>query len=210
MPVKPATSLPEAAALLEVAEQPTTKYRHIRYTLWKVTYGGQEYGSTDVQFQYDVWLPTAKDESVTIFRRYTGEVRAIDGLQPPLDRLVPDGDRGPVLWSTFCMATPCQEESLALPAGTTPAQKLRDASFALMSPYTTDAERAALYRRLAETPEIRFDNGKVSVEGSATEFTIDPTTGRVVGAENPVNISNRGNGNASVKVTYEWTDQRPS
>ncbi len=35
MPVAPATSLSEAAALLEVSQDPPAKYRHTRYQIWQ-------------------------------------------------------------------------------------------------------------------------------------------------------------------------------
>jgi hypothetical protein len=209
MPTKPATSLLEAATLLETAEQPTTGFQHSKYMVWQQIDGKDGWGITDVQFQYDAWMPVAKGETVLIYRRATGERRAVAGDQSPLDVLLEGGNRGPVLWSTFCTATPCQEESLTLPPNAkTPADKLFQASYALMSPFTTNKEKAAVYRQLAESPEIRWDNGKVSVEGGRTEFAVDPTTGRVSGAENPMVVY--AVGKVSITVTYDWVAQRPS
>jgi hypothetical protein len=209
MPTKPATSLLEAATLLETAEQPTTGFHHSKYVVWQQIDGKESWGVTDVQFQYDAWMPVAQGETVLIYRRATGERRAVAGGQAPLDDLIAEETRGPALWSTFCTAAPCQEESLTLPpSAMTPADKLFHSSYALMSPFTTNKEKAAIYRRLAESPEIRWDNGKVSVEGGQTEFTVDPTTGRVSGAENPMAVSPVRK--VSVTITYEWVAQRPS
>ncbi|MGW6934479.1 hypothetical protein ACWGE0_30775 [Lentzea sp. NPDC054927] len=208
LPVVPARSLLEAATMLETAEQPTSGFQHVKYVLWQQIDGRDGWGITDVQFQYDAWMPVGKGETVVIYRRPTGERRAIAGEQAPLDVLV-DGSRGPVLWLTFCAAAPCQEESLTLPPNaTTAADKLFRSSYALLSPFTTNKEKAAIYRMLAESPEIRWDNGKVSVEGGKTEFTIDPATGKVSGAEDPMVVS--GGGKLSIAITYDWVAQRPS
>ncbi|WP_434446127.1 hypothetical protein [Lentzea sp. E54] len=216
MPATPARSLAEAATLLETREKPVAKYQHITYRVWQVLsgemMGSSDYGVTSVEFEIDAWLPTAPGEMVVIYRRLTGERRAISGVQPP-----PDIEVGPLnvpaLWGSFCAATPCTEESLALPLSADPKQKLRDASPALLSPYTTDEEKAGLYRRLAESPGVRWDGGTVSVDGGLVRFTVDPATGRVTGMEElgpkdgrlPPDTVPR-----SVTVAYEWTDQRPS
>jgi hypothetical protein len=210
MPTRPATSLLEAADVLETAERPTGGFQHLKYVVWEQIDGKDGWGVTDVQFQYDAWMPVAKGETVLIYRRATGERRAVAGDQAPLDVLLEGGNRGPVLWSTFCTAAPCQEESLTLPPNAqTPSDKMRYSSYALMSPFTTNKEKADVYRKLAESPGIRFDNGKVSVEGERFEFTIDPATGRVSGAENPMTVYSNG-GKVSVTVTYDWVAQRPS
>lgn len=209
MPTIPATSLLEAATMLETADQPTTGFQHIKYLLWHRIDGRDGWGITDVQFQYDAWIPVTKGESVLVYRRATGERRPVGGDQAPLDVLLENGYRGPVLWSTFCAASPCQEESLTLPPNaTTPVQKLIQSSFALMSPFTTNKEKAAIYRRLAETPEIRWDNGKLTTDGTAMSFTVDPATGRISGAEDAAILN--GNGKLSVTISYEWVAQRPS
>lgn len=209
MPTTPATSLLEAATMLETTVPPASGFQHVKYVLWQRIDGRDGWGLTDVQFQYDAWMPAANGETVLIYRRATGERRDAGGPQAPFDVLVDEGNRGPVLWSTFCAATPCQEESLTLPPNArTPAEKLFQSSFALLSPFTTNKEKAAIYRRLAESPEIRWDNGKVSVEGGKVEFTIDPATGRVSGAEDPMVVY--GPGKLSIAITYDWVDQRPS
>lgn len=217
MPRTPAASLAEAATLLELAEKPTAKYQHITYRTQVVasaaTFGLAEPGTTLIGIEYDVWLPTAPDEMVVIFRREFGQRQALSGVQPRPEQTV-SAVNFPLLWSTFCAATPCKEESLATPLPADPRQKLLAASPRLLSPFTTNEEKAALYRTLAESPEIRWDNGRLSVEGSAVQFVIDPATGLVTGKEE-VRPDEPGPGNSSappqaVTITYEWTDQRPS
>lgn len=209
LPTIPATSLPEAAKMLETAEQPTSGFQHVKYLLWYRMDGRDGWGVTDVQFQYDAWMPVTKGEAVLIYRRATGERRPVSGDQAPLDVLLENGFRGPALWSTFCTAAPCQEESLTLPPNaTTPAQKLIQSSFALMSPFTRNEEKAAIYRRLAETPEIHWDNGTLTTDGTAMKFTIDPATGRISAAEDPAILNS--NGKLSVVISYDWVAQRPS
>ncbi|NKE60284.1 hypothetical protein FXN61_27185 [Lentzea sp. PSKA42] len=216
MPTAPATSLTEAATLLEVAEKPAAKYRHIRYLGWQ-TFAINDNGRTGVtaiEFEITVWLPTAPGEMVVIYRNFTGRRRAVSGFQPPPEEARPDSFRGPLLWGSFCAATPCKEDSLSLPLRTDPEQKLEDASSAMLSPFTTNEEKAALYRKLAESPEIRWDNGKVSAGGGRTQFTIDPVTGQVTGFEerkpSQENHMPEGMVTMTATITYEWTDQRPS
>lgn len=217
MPHAPATSLTEAAALLELAPKPTAKYRHIRYLVWQ-TYAianGAKFSAGALEFEIDVWLPVAPDEMVVIRRNFTGGRRQIAGEQWSVGDLKPaDGYRGPKLWGSFCAATPCKEDSLKLPLGTIPAKNLEIASSALLSPYTTNEEKAGLYRKLAESPEIRWDNGTVTADGSPYQFTIDPATGEVTGFEErrPTQENRLPSGVVTMSgtVTYEWTDQRPS
>jgi hypothetical protein len=217
MPTTPATSLQEAATMLEMAEKPTSKYQHITYRVSQVVSavsfdGTSGIGSTEVEFEYDVWLPTGPGEMVVIFRRDTGYRRAISGVQPPPGKTL-STERSPRLWDTFCAATPCREQSVATPLPADPKQRLQAASTQLISPFTTNEEKALLYRTLAQSPEIRWDNGKVSVEGGRFQFTVDPATGRVTGMEEvraadsglPEGVSPQ-----TVTITYEWTDQRPS
>lgn len=216
MPHAPATSLTEAASLLELG-QPTAKYRHIRYLVWQ-TYSianGAKFSAGALEYQIDVWLPVAPDEMVLIYRNFTGGRRQVAGEQWSLNDLQPpDGYRGPVLWGSFCAATPCKEDSLKLPLGTIPAKNLEIASSALLSPFTTNEEKAGLYRKLAESPEIRWDNGTVSTEGGQYRFTIDPATGEVSGFEErrPTQENRLPDGVVTMSgtITYEWTDQRPS
>ncbi|MFS8104403.1 hypothetical protein LFM09_45585 [Lentzea alba] len=216
LPTKPATSLQEAATLLEIGPKPTGRYQHITYRIWQVlpstAFGLSEIGTLQVEFEYNAWVPTAPGEMVVVYRRETGQRRPMSGAQPAPDKSVGQLSL-PRLWTTFCAATPCKEESLSTPLPADPKQKLAAAAHALLSPFTTNEERAALYRRLAESPEIRWDNGKVSAEGGRFLFTVDPATGRVSGMEEAdvagVTLVN-GTRPTSVTVTYEWTDQRPS
>ncbi|SER86028.1 hypothetical protein SAMN05216188_116153 [Lentzea xinjiangensis] len=217
MPTAPATSLQEAATLLELAPKPVAKYRHVTYTIWQtMSFGGIEGGpfsATALEFRIDAWVPTANGEMVVIYRRFTGNHRAVTGVQQNLDRIVPNDYNGPQLWGTFCTATPCRETSLALPLPVTPSRKLEGASSRLLSPYTTNEEKAATYRELAASPEVRWDNGTVTVDGGLTSFRIDPATGEVVGsAEAPPATSPLPPGVPllAVSVSSEWTDQRPS
>ncbi|WP_086661717.1 hypothetical protein [Lentzea kentuckyensis] len=217
LPTIPATSLLEAATMLETAEKPTAKYQHITYLLWEfmsgAAFGDPNYGSVAAEFRFDVWLPTAPGQTVVISRKLTGQRRMVGGNPPPADRTI-DLANIPDLWDSFCAATPCKEDSLAQPLPPDPAKKLKAASAALLSPFTTNEEKAALYRTLAQSPEIRWNDGKLSVDGSLTEFTIDPATGRVSGMRelNPWQNPSLPEGIVprSVTVTYEWTDQRPS
>jgi hypothetical protein len=217
MPHAPATSLREAASLLEIAEKPTAKYRHIKYLVWQTNTvtGGAQFSAAALEYEINVWLPTAPGEMVVIYRSFTGGRRHIAGIQWSLDDLKPADDyRGPVLWGSFCAATPCKEDSLKLPLGTIPAKMLETASSAMLSPFTTNEEKAGLYRKLAESPEIRWDNGTVSTDGGQNRFTIDPATGEVTGFEEyRPTVTNRLPANVvsmSGTITYEWTDQRPS
>ncbi|MEV6718590.1 hypothetical protein AB0M48_41860 [Lentzea sp. NPDC051208] len=213
LPVKPAASLQEAATMLEVAQRPAAKYRHVKYQVWQlVTDAEPPFDATSVKFEYDVWLPTAPDEMVLIYRRFTGEHRAVTGPQRPIKDI---GERtsGTILWNSFCSATPCQEESISKPLPVNDWEKLEAAAQALLSPFTTTEEKAGLYRRLAEGPAIRWDNGKVFAEGSRWMFRVDPATGELTGmdVEAPVDARLPGGTLAlSVTVTSEWTDQRPS
>ena len=77
-----------------------------------------------------------------------------------------------------------------------------------MSPFTKNEEKAAIYRRLAETPEIRWDNGTLTTDGTSMKVTIDPTTGRISAAEDPAILNSYGK--ASVTISYDWVAQRPS
>ncbi|GGU70903.1 hypothetical protein [Lentzea flava] len=216
MPSTPATSLAEAATLLELAEQPTARYQHITYRLREVataaSFGLDQVGWTLVELEYDVWLPTAKGETVFIFRRETGQRQPISGAQPRPEQKL-STISFPQLWTSFCAATPCKEESVSKPLPADPKQKLLAASPALLSPFTTNEEKAALYRVLAESPEIRWDNGRLSVDGNLLQFVIDPATGRVTGTEEVATASSqlpKGMPPQSMTITYEWTDQRPS
>jgi hypothetical protein len=217
MPRTPATSLAEAATLLELTEQPTAKYRHVKYVVWQtMTVKFPEnagFGATALQFQIDAWVPVAPGEMIVIYRKFTGQQRAVAGVQESLDHIMSMDYKGPPLWGTFCTTTPCKETSLALPLAVDPTRKLDDASSRLVSPYTTNEEKAATYRELAASPEVRWDNGKVSVEGGRTSFTIDPATGQVTGMAEARGADSGLPEDAAamtVDITYEWTDQRPS
>lgn len=213
MPVKPAASLAEAATLLEVAEQPTKKYRHVKYQVWQlVTHAEGPFDATSVKYEYDVWLPTAPGGMVVIYRRFTGEHRAVTGPQRPIED-IEERSSGTLLWNSFCAATPCQEETISKPLPVDDREKPEAAAQAMLSPYTTAEEKAGLYRRLAEGPAIRWDNGKVFAEGSRWAFRVDPATGEVTGMDVVAPVDTRlpdGTLALSVTVTYEWTDQRPS
>ncbi len=216
MPTTPAASLLDAATLLELAEKPTTRYQHITYKISEVmssrSFDTQTVGKLQVEFEYDAWVPTRPGEMVVVFRRESGQRQPISGVQPRPDQ-TPDLLTFPQLWKTFCAATPCKEDSVSVPLPADPAQKLQTAATQLLSPFTTNEEKAALYRVLAQSPEIRWDNGKVSVEGGPVQFTIDPATGRVAGMEGSIPASGslpQGLEPRTVTVTYEWTDQRPS
>ncbi|SDM19210.1 hypothetical protein SAMN04488074_11812 [Lentzea albidocapillata subsp. violacea] len=213
LPVKPAASLPEAATLLEVAEQPTAKYRRITYRIWQVMGVGEPYASSAIEFEFDVWLPTAADEMVVIYRRPTGAQRPVAGAQRPTSDFLMDSSRNPVLWKSFCASTPCKEETVGQPLSAEPGRRLDDAAAAMLSPFTTNEEKAALYRRIAESPQVRWDNGKVSADGGARLFLVDPATGQVTGMEERRSNDPRIPAHTvttSVAITYEWTDQRPS
>ncbi|MDT7787062.1 MAG: hypothetical protein QOF58_5481 [Pseudonocardiales bacterium] len=217
MPTAPATSLTDAATLLEIAPDPTAKYKHVKYLVWQTMTvgrpGTEVWGAAKLEFQIDVWLPTAPGGMVVINRRPTGEKQQITGIPVEESLMETSNYKGPALWGTFCTKTPCEETSLALPLRVDPEEKLESASSRLLSPYTTDEEKAATYRELAHSPEIRWNNGTVSVDGGRTTFTIDPATGQVTGsvetqpADSPLP---QGTPYITVDVSYEWTDQRPS
>ncbi|MEU0881570.1 hypothetical protein ABZ345_23400 [Lentzea sp. NPDC005914] len=216
MPTAPATSLGEAATLLELAENPPAKYRHIRYMVWQALSIGmpdsEEWAAAQVEYQIDVWLPTAKGGLISTSSKPTGGFRPIAGSKSWLNSVASPA-YGPVLWGTFCATTPCKEISLALPLTDIPKRKLENASSRLLSPYTTNEEKAATYRELAASPEIHWDNGKVSTDGGRTSFTIDPATGQVTGSvelKPEGSLLPDGTTYLEVTVTYEWTDQRLS
>ncbi|MFD5831226.1 hypothetical protein [Lentzea sp. NPDC060358] len=212
LPTTPATSLQEAATLLELAPKPTRQYLHVRYVVWQALTDHTGKSAAAFEFVADVWLPTASDEIVVTRRRYTGGQRALWG--PPSAELLPDDYSGPGLWNSFCSSTPCEEGVASLQLRADPAQKLEDAFSAMVSPFATTEEKAELYRRLLVSPEIRWDNGTVLTDGGRVRYTIDPATGRVSGFEErippvgsplPADVVTK-----SGTITYEWTDQRPS
>lgn len=215
MPAAPATSLTEAAALLELTVNPPAKYKHVRYLVWQAlgigTPGSPQWAAARIEFQIDVWVPTAPGGTVVIHRRQTGQTQPIAGAN--LGGITTPDDAGPTLWGTFCSATPCKEKSLALPLPDAPRRKLEGASSRLLSPYTTDEEKAATYRELASSPGVRWDNGKVSADGNRTSFTIDPATGQVTGSvelKPEGSLLPDGTTYLEVTMTTDWTDQRPS
>ncbi|HEX7303396.1 hypothetical protein [Lentzea sp.] len=211
MPTTPATSLQEAATLLELAPKPTKKYQHVKYVGWQSLSGRDGKSAMAFEFEVDVWLPTSPDEIVVTRRRLTGGQRVLRGEPATPDMYFSDGYRGPGVWDSFCSATPCQEGTASLVLRADPAQKLEDAFSAMVSPFTTVEERAELYRRLQLSPGIRWDNGVVLADGGRVRFTIDPATGRVSGFEDSRSTSRLLDGvTSSGTITYEWTDQRPS
>lgn len=213
LPTKPATSLNEAATAVEVAERPGAKYRHVTYRVWEAAVRTEPFTAYAVEWKIDVWLPTAADEMVVIFRDQTGGRRHIAGAVQPTRPLYGDLDRGPKLWQSFCSRTPCREESVGQQPSTDPVQALDEVAAAMLSPFTTVKERAALYRRLGETPGIAWRDGLVSAEGGRTVYTIDPVTGDVTGFEQrhaTERLVPADTVTLSATITYEWTDQRPS
>ncbi|MCP2250643.1 hypothetical protein [Lentzea aerocolonigenes] len=218
MPVTPATSLQEAATILELAEKPTAKYRHLKYVIWQTITVNQveakvAFGATALEFEINVWVPSTNGGVVVIYRKFTGRSRPVAGLQESIERLAQMGDNGPRLWGTFCSATPCKETSLALPLPVDPAQRMEAASSRLLSPFTTNEELAATYRELAATPGIHWENGKVWADGARTSFTIDPATGRVTGSVQDKPAGSPlpdGTASMTVDVTNEWTDRSPN
>ncbi|MFI6093960.1 hypothetical protein ACIA8G_00285 [Lentzea sp. NPDC051213] len=217
MPIAPATTLAEAAALLEVTRAPRGKYRHITYETWQTITGqllpDKSVGAAQVQFITEVWLPSAKGQPVHITRRTTDRQRAIAGVAEAPVVGANKVYKEPALWSTLCPTTPCHETSLLDPLSLNPQETLGSASAALLSPFTTHDKKASLYRQLAAIPGMRYENGAVSVDGSKISFTIDPKTGEIVGSEErrltASELLPAGTVMLSVTVTYEWTDQRP-
>ncbi|RDI22274.1 hypothetical protein [Lentzea flaviverrucosa] len=212
LPVKPAASLQEAATMLEVAQRPAAKYQRITYRIWQVMGVGDPYASSAIEFEYVVWLPTAGDEMVVIYRRPTGGQRPVVGARRPVEDFT-NHSRNPSLWESFCASTPCKEETAGQPLSTEPGRRLEDATAAMLSPFTTNEEKAALYRRIAESPQVHWDNGKVTADGGTRLFTIDPATGQVTGMEERGSKDPRipaDTVTTSVTITHEWTDQRPS
>ncbi|KOV84957.1 hypothetical protein [Nocardia sp. NRRL S-836] len=221
MPTAPATSLVEAAGILEVSAEPLGRYRHIRYVSWvPVTTGSlgkSNWGATQLEYQTDMYLPSAKGENTVAHTRLTGNHRPIAGVQQPVELLEREVNKqGPALWTTLCTHTPCHEVTVTAPLATDPALKVRSAAATLISPYTTNREKAELYRRLAGDPAVRWDDGKVWIDGGTTTLRVDPVTGEVAGFEvrdpaDPV-VSSLPPGTPvlDVSITYGWTDQRPS
>ncbi|MFD9700599.1 hypothetical protein [Lentzea sp. NPDC059081] len=214
LPTTPATSLQEAATLVELAPKPTRKYRHVKYVVWQALTSPDGRRATAFEFEIEVWLPTAADEIVVTYRRYTGRHRAVQGMQSAEHDVKPDEYSGPALWNSFCSSTPCEEGVAWLQLRAEPRQKLDDAFSAMLSPFTTNEERAELYRRLVLSPEIRWDNGTVLTDGGRVRYTVDPATGLVSGFEDrrPTVTNRLPDGEVAVSgtITYEWTDQRPS
>jgi hypothetical protein len=215
MPTAPATSLTEAAALLE-RSQPRGKYKHIRYETWETQTTIVTDGVTAVQTEFltEVWLPAAEGQPVTTQRRATGRTRAITGVAETPDFTASTVYTGPRMWSTACPTTPCYETSLLNPLSPEPRETLGTASSALLSPFTTSTKKAALYRQLAAISGVHYDNGTVFVDGSKASFTLDPATGEVTGYEERQAVAGgtlpAGTPLLATSVTYEWTDQRPS
>ncbi|MFD4638759.1 hypothetical protein ACFWN2_15705 [Lentzea sp. NPDC058436] len=215
MPTAPATSLTEAAALLE-RTQPRGKYRHIRYETWETQPAITKNGTTAVQTEFltEVWLPTAEGQPVTTQHRATGRTRAVTGVPETPGFVAGKVYTGPRLWGTVCPTTPCYETSLLNPLSQEPRETLGSASSALLSPFTTNGKKAALYRQLAAINGVRYDSGTVFADGSKVSFTLDPATGEVTGYEERQVVAGgtlpTGTPLLSASVTYEWTDQRPS
>lgn len=215
MPTAPATSLAEAATLLE-RSQPRGRYRHIRYETWETFTTNAQAATTAVQAEYltEVWLPTAEGQPVQTRRSATGRTRAVAGV-PETPGFTPSRVyTGPPMWGTVCPTTPCYETSLLNPLSQEPRETLESASSALLSPFTTTDKKAALYRQLAAVDGLRYDNGTVSADGSEASFTLDPATGEVTGYQERQVFAGgalpAGTPLLSTSVTYEWTDQRPS
>ncbi|USX55935.1 hypothetical protein [Lentzea sp. HUAS12] len=215
MPTAPATSLAEAAMLLE-RSQPRGKYRHIRYETW-LTFTANDKGATtamQAEFVAEVWLPTADGQQVKIQRRATGRTRAVTGV-PETPGFTPSRVyTGPQMWDTVCPTTPCYETSLLNPLSQELRETLGSASSALLSPFTAKDKKAVLYRQLAAVDGVRYNDGTVSAEGGKASFTLDPATGEVTGYEERQVFAGgalpAGTSLLSISVTYEWTDQRPS
>ena len=214
MPTAPATSLTEAATLLE-RSQPRGKYRHIRYETWETYSAIVDDVSTAMQSEFlvEVWLPVAEGQPVRTDRRPTGRTRTVPGVEPTPEFSVSSVYTGPLMWGTVCPTTPCFETSLLNPLSLDPGGPLSSASAALLSPFTTNDKKAALYRQLSAIAGVRYDNGKVTGDGSKASFTLDPSTGLVTGYEErqvtPGTLP-AGTVLLSASITYEWTDQRPS
>ena len=211
----PATSLAEAAAKLEQAE-PRGAFRHFRYEIWQ-TYSDRVDGvwhAAQLEFRIEVWLPSTDGRQVRVERFATGRQRPLPGIpeSAPIDLSAQYS--GPPLWGTNCPVTPCHETSLLYPVRQTPAETIASVSSPVLSPFTSDDRRAALYRELAGMPAVRYDEGSVSADGGKASFTLDPRTGDVTGyEERELTTGNRlpvGTVLLSVKVTSEWADQRPS
>ncbi len=107
--------------------------------------------------------------------------RPVAGIKEASDDIRPGEYQGPALWDTFCTVTPCKEVSLSLPLSVDPKRKLEDASSRLLSPFTTTRRRRRSTVSSPPYTEVRWDNGKVSVDGGRSQFTIDPATGRFTG-----------------------------
>ncbi|SDG10802.1 hypothetical protein SAMN05216553_105366 [Lentzea fradiae] len=213
LPTKPATSLHEAATALEVTERPAAKYRHVSYLAWEVRGASDPFTSSAFEWKIDVWLPTAADEMVVIFREQTGARRHVAGAVQPDRPLYGELERGPQLWQSFCSRTPCREVGIGQSPGADPVRALDEVAAAMLSPFTTVEEKAALYRGLGETPGITWRDGQVFAEGARTVYTIDPVTGEVTGFEQRHATDLRVPADTvtlSASITYEWTDQRPS
>lgn len=211
----PLGSLWEAADRLEESGPPAGKYRHLHYTIWEtmvVEHGDDTWQADAREYAFDVWLPTENGQEVTFWKLYTGRTRQIAG-QHPVGEESFDMLETPILWGTHCATTPCREKSFDLPLTVDPKTKLDSASSRLLSPFSTNREKAATFRELASEPAIRYSDGTVAVDGGKTRFTIDPGTGQVTGSEERQVGPGRlpeGTVRRSVTITEEWTDQRPS
>lgn len=215
LPGSPAISLAEAATRLAQAE-PRGKFRHFRYEVWQTHTDriGDIWHAAQLEFTVEVWLPVANGQQVRTERRVTGRQRPIPGIPeaPPVGLTMTY--IGPQLWATNCPTTPCNETSLLDPVSLIPKETINSVSAALLSPFTSNDRKAAIYRELAAIPEVRYDNGSVSAAGGKAAFTLDPVTGDVTGYEERETVAeNRlpvGTVQLSVAVSSEWTDQRPS
>ncbi|ANZ42261.1 hypothetical protein BBK82_46380 [Lentzea guizhouensis] len=221
MPVAPATSLLEAAAMLEVSAEPLGRFRHVRYQSWVTATTGDlgtaGWGATQFEWQTDVYLPVEKGQNPVSHTRLTGNHRPVAGVQKTAELLERQEDQqGPELWTTLCTHTPCHEVNLLMPLSGDAKFKLQSAKTTLTSPYTTNQEKAALYRQLATDPAVRWENGTVSMEGGMTTLRIDPATGEVAGFSDRDPYPPTGTHvppdivTLEVSITYGWTDQRPS
>lgn len=209
-----ADRLQQTADRLEEWGMPEEKYRHLHYTIWQTTVieSDGKWQADQREYVIDVWLPTDDGEEVTVDKHPTGNVRHIAG-EKLIDPEAVHFTETPPLWGTQCEKTPCHEDSVDQPLSVDPKTKLADASSRLLSPFTTNEEKAGTFRELASVPAIRYEDGRISVDGGKTRFTIDPGTGQVTGSEEVQVGPGRlpeGSVLRSITVTEEWTDQRPS
>ncbi|MGI5501146.1 hypothetical protein [Lentzea sp. CA-135723] len=211
----PATSLTEAAELLTRAT-PQGAVKHLRYEIWRtaVSLTGDP-GAEQVEYRLEVWLPVEDGQKPRVDFEPTGRRRALPGF-PEMSREAVQAQASSTMISFVgppCSLTPCSVPDPIIPASRLWGEAIKSASSPLLAPFASNNRKAEIYRDLATLDAVRWVDGSVFIEGGTGTISIDPTTGDVSGYEERGTYGGYlpvGTVVQSVKVTTDWTDQRPS